>query len=264
MLKINPEFRDLIPPLTPEERNNLEKNLKAYGCTDPIVVWSQGEVILDGHNRFEICERLGIPYKTIVLDDLEDEIEAKYWIFTRQFARRNLNAYQRAELATKLEPVFAELARKNKERAAIESNKNRTADVKNPELPILATPEIKKINVREAVAKISNVSSGTMEKINVIKKEATEEIKAALRDGKTTINKEYKKIKAEKKAKKEDKEPSPEELLKEQNKQVNKISHKIALLQSDIAHCKTAFGLSPENKAALADDFSDILALLRD
>ena len=103
-----------------------------------------------------------------------------------------------------------------------------------------------------------------MEKINVIKKEATEEIKAALRDGKTTINKEYKKIKAEKKAKKEDKEPSPEELLKEQNKQVNKISHKIALLQSDIAHCKTAFGLSPENKAALADDFSDILALLRD
>lgn len=265
MLKINPEFRDLIPPLTAEERINLEKNLRAYGCTDPIVAWSQGNIILDGHNRFEICERLGIPYNTIILDDLEDEIEAKYWIFTRQFARRNLNNYQRAELATKLEPVFAELARKNLEQSAKQTNEKKNAKITGSQNSV--NPSIEKIDTQKELAKAAQVSHDTIAKVKEIQKEATEEVKQALRDGKTTIHNEFKKIKEKKKNSKPTKPslgPSPKELEKQQDKLIGKIAKQIELLRSEITYCRTSFGLSEKNKSDLVDDISDILDMLRE
>jgi hypothetical protein len=39
-LTIDPEFRALIPPLTAGEQAQLEANLLAEGCRDPLVVWA--------------------------------------------------------------------------------------------------------------------------------------------------------------------------------------------------------------------------------
>jgi len=39
MLIIDPEFQSLIPPLAPEELAQLEANILADGCRDPLVVW---------------------------------------------------------------------------------------------------------------------------------------------------------------------------------------------------------------------------------
>ena len=36
---IDPEFQALIPPLQAEERKQLEANIIADGCRDPLVVW---------------------------------------------------------------------------------------------------------------------------------------------------------------------------------------------------------------------------------
>jgi site-specific DNA-methyltransferase (adenine-specific) len=55
-MKIDQEFKALIPPLTPEEYSQLEANLIADGCRDPLVVWavppenwwSKEDVILTG------------------------------------------------------------------------------------------------------------------------------------------------------------------------------------------------------------------------
>ncbi len=55
-LKIDSEFQSLIPPLTPEELAGLEDSLKSEGCRDALVVWN--DTIVDGHNRYEICQRL--------------------------------------------------------------------------------------------------------------------------------------------------------------------------------------------------------------
>ena len=60
-LTIDREFRDLIRPLMKDEYRYLESNLVADGCRDPIIVWKG--VIVDGHNRYEICTRLGIPFE---------------------------------------------------------------------------------------------------------------------------------------------------------------------------------------------------------
>ncbi|MCX7048678.1 MAG: hypothetical protein NTX50_24720 [Candidatus Sumerlaeota bacterium] len=90
-LIIDPEFHALIPPLSTEERAQLEENLAAHGCIDPLVVWQtdKGDVLLDGHNRHEICERRGIPFKVHALT-FDDRESAADWIDANQLGRRNL------------------------------------------------------------------------------------------------------------------------------------------------------------------------------
>ena len=41
----------LVPPLTAQEREQLEANLLREGCRDALVVWAGHGILLDGHNR---------------------------------------------------------------------------------------------------------------------------------------------------------------------------------------------------------------------
>ena len=86
-IKIDPEFKALIPPLSAEERRQLEANIAADGCRDPLVTWCG--LLLDGHNRHEICEATGTRYETreIILANRD---EALVWIIRNQFGRRKL------------------------------------------------------------------------------------------------------------------------------------------------------------------------------
>jgi hypothetical protein len=52
-LTVDPEFRSLIPPLSTEELQGLERSILDEGVRDPVVVW--GNTIVDGHNRHDIC-----------------------------------------------------------------------------------------------------------------------------------------------------------------------------------------------------------------
>jgi hypothetical protein len=54
---VDPQFRALIPPLSPEEREQLTENLRTEGCRDALVVGHiEGrQILLDGHNRYDIC-----------------------------------------------------------------------------------------------------------------------------------------------------------------------------------------------------------------
>lgn len=85
---IDPEFQSLIPPLSSEEKQQLEANIAADGCRDPLVVW--GEILVDGHNRFEICTRLGLPFKT-VQKEFESRDDVADWMDSNALGRRNLH-----------------------------------------------------------------------------------------------------------------------------------------------------------------------------
>lgn len=90
MPRIDDEFKGLIPPLSAEEYGQLEENLTEYGgARDPLVVWGEADILLDGHNRLEICERLGLPY-AIAEISLPDRDAAADWIDKNQLGRRNL------------------------------------------------------------------------------------------------------------------------------------------------------------------------------
>ena len=96
--RVDKEFKSLIPPLTPEEYRQLEQNILSHKCRDPIVLW-RGKII-DGHNRFVICTRHGIPYKTVALR-FPSRDAAKLWILENQLGRRNLTNAMRIELASR-------------------------------------------------------------------------------------------------------------------------------------------------------------------
>lgn len=88
MIQIDPEFKNLIPPLSPEEYAQLEANIKADGCRDPIVLWN--DFIIDGHNRHEICTKHGIAFECI-RKRFESRDEAMDWMDANQLGRRNLS-----------------------------------------------------------------------------------------------------------------------------------------------------------------------------
>jgi hypothetical protein len=95
VIKIDTEFRNLIPAITEEERQQLEKNIVEYGgARDPLTLWLRGDddvVLLDGHNRYEICSRLGLPFSYTYADWIDTREQAADWIDRNQLGRRNLS-----------------------------------------------------------------------------------------------------------------------------------------------------------------------------
>lgn len=93
-IKIDREFQNLIPALSPDESQQLEANIVEHGgARDPLVVWKRedaADILLDGHNRYEICERLGLPYEVEHLE-FDDRDRAADWIDRNQLGRRNLS-----------------------------------------------------------------------------------------------------------------------------------------------------------------------------
>ena len=58
---VNEELKAYIDPLTPEEHDALERSILAEGCRDALVLW--GDVLVDGHNRYGICQKHGLPFQ---------------------------------------------------------------------------------------------------------------------------------------------------------------------------------------------------------
>lgn len=110
-ISIDPEFEKLIPPPTEPEFAGLEAAILRDGCTDPLIVWKEHGILLDGHNRKKICDQFDVSYKTRELT-FDSRNDVKRWIIERQFGRRNLTPFQRAELALLLKPMLAEEAKK--------------------------------------------------------------------------------------------------------------------------------------------------------
>ena len=95
-LTILKELRDHIIPLADEELFLLEKSIVTEGCREPLIVWERSEdqlVLVDGHNRFKICQKHGIPFqfKKLLLKNID---EAKVWMIDNQVGRRNLTPDQ--------------------------------------------------------------------------------------------------------------------------------------------------------------------------
>lgn len=94
-IRIDPKFADLIPPLAQDERAQLEASIVQHGVArEPLIVWYRNvrsrPTLIDGHHRYAICTRLGLPYKVRGIRFASDE-HAKAWIERNQIGRRNLS-----------------------------------------------------------------------------------------------------------------------------------------------------------------------------
>lgn len=99
-LLIDPEFKNLIPPMKPEEFQGLIESITKYGYDDlyPIVVWNN--TIIDGHNRYLICKELNINYY-VSEKEFDDRIKVINWIINNQLNRRSMTNEQRNYLIGK-------------------------------------------------------------------------------------------------------------------------------------------------------------------
>lgn len=175
-LTVDPEFRDLIPPLNEEELKLLEESLVADGCESPLIVWNG--VIVDGHNRYAICRKHEIPF-SIQEKDFSSRDEAMLWMLRNQLGRRNLNNYQRVELVLKFEPLVKNAA----------EQRMMAGKAVNP-VPTLAQGQTKG-KTRDHLSEAAGVSHGTFAKAKKLVQSADEETKRELRAGKVTVNRAY-------------------------------------------------------------------------
>ena len=101
-LKIDPEFRDKIPPMPKEDFEGLKEDILRDGYVrDPLVVWKEENILLDGHNRWRIiqenhellCDKFTVDYKSF-----PDRWACIAWICANQLHKHNMNEMQRAKL----------------------------------------------------------------------------------------------------------------------------------------------------------------------
>ncbi len=167
------EFQSLIPPLHADELAQLEENILAHGCRDPLTTWNG--LLLDGHNRLAICRKHGIPFGTKSIE-LADRSQAVEWIIKNQFGRRNLPPYVRTKLALCLEEVIAERAKANQVRKPADS------------VPQNSAEQVAPIETRNEIAKLAGVSHDTVDKVKTIQKSGAPELIASVSRGDVSIS----------------------------------------------------------------------------
>ena len=114
--KIDPEFRRLSVPLSPEEENRLENSLLREGCREPIVVWHG--CILDGHKRYEICNYEEMEYETVEMNFATKD-DALLWVCKNHLATVNPNSTVFRYLLGKRYVLEREMYKKNPEKIHI-------------------------------------------------------------------------------------------------------------------------------------------------
>lgn len=189
-IRVDKELQALIPPLSIEEKAQLEANLKAEGCREPIIVWDG--VIIDGHNRYEICTRLKIEFK-ISERTFESRDAAKVWMIDNQKGRRNLTDGWKWELQQAKKDILA--AKGNKQKVATLKQGNKT--------PVLSkVDKTETHNTREELAKELGWSTGKVAMADKVWKHAKPEIKEKVRQGEVSINQAYQEVRKEEKKQK--------------------------------------------------------------
>lgn len=96
-IHIDEEFRALMPPMSKDMRDALKESIAEKGVTDPVTVWSERGIILDGCYRFELALELGIRVEDIPVKEMSfpDDSAAKLYRIEHNLVRRQLNTYQR-------------------------------------------------------------------------------------------------------------------------------------------------------------------------
>jgi|GEM_PF-2474985 len=187
-LIIDPEFESLIPPLADEEFKMLEQNILKDGCLHELIVTTvDGKtVIVDGHNRFNICKKHSIKFR-VTEKTFPDRQSAKIWIYSNQLGRRNLQPFQRVEIVLGLEELYRGQA---KERQSMAGGDKRSEQAKS--LVLTSAQAIQeKGKTRDKLAKLAGVGRDSVTKGKVIAEKADNATKEKLRTGEITINKAY-------------------------------------------------------------------------
>ena len=175
-----PEMEQLLPPLSAEQFSSLERDILESGCYAPIIV-NEELVIVDGHNRFRICEKHGLPFRMLVFS-FADLLEAKQWALETQRGRRNLSLWELGQIALKLKPELE---------TAANAHQGRRTDL-SVNSPKSHTP----FDTRKEMAQAVGIGEQAMGRIARLSEDAPQALKDALERKEVSVNRGWKILKA--------------------------------------------------------------------
>jgi hypothetical protein len=177
-ITINENLRAYIDPLTEDEYAALERSLLAEGCRDALVLW--GDLLVDGHNRYGICQKHGIPFNTVQNETFKSMEDVHLWMIDNHLGRRSVSDFQRGVLALrKKEILSARLAQVQQASAKTDAAAGADVAAQTGAAPPLT---------REVIARAARVSSATLGQIEKIQKTAAPELVEAVKTGVISIN----------------------------------------------------------------------------
>ena len=139
------------------------------------MLWDQGDILVGGHHRYSLCLELHKPWH-VIHKGFKDRQEVKEWMAADAFGQRNLNTFQKAEIALIFEASERARAKERKEQGV--NLPENSQEGKGETLDILG--------------KKYGVSSNTLRKVKKIKtilqKEGNALTLKDLREGETSIN----------------------------------------------------------------------------
>jgi len=193
---INEELKSYIDPLTPEEYEALERSLLAEGCRDALVLW--GELLVDGHNRYEICRKHGLPFQTVQSRLFKDIEDVHLWMIDQHLGRRSVSDFQRGVLALRKREIvavrrarFLESASQGQQDEGAAAARVQQGEAPAADLPWegeSSYPEPAPLKSREDLARAARLSSAQVAMIEKIHQRAEPELVAALKSGEISIN----------------------------------------------------------------------------
>jgi hypothetical protein len=180
-ITVSPELKAYIDPLTPDEHDALERSLLTEGCRDALVLW--GDILVDGHNRYGICQKHGLPFQTVQNTHFQSMDDVHLWMIDQHLGRRSVSDFQRGVLALRKREILAERRGRALASAPAESPQEPAAQAEAP-----AQPLDKPLHSREDIAKAARLSSSQVVAIEKIQKQAAPELVEALKAGTVSLN----------------------------------------------------------------------------
>ncbi|SIT31830.1 hypothetical protein [Achromobacter sp. MFA1 R4] len=197
-IRIDEGLRAYIDPLTEDEHAALERSLLAEGCRDALVLW--GDLLIDGHNRYALCMKHGIPFRTTQNTHFKSMDDVHLWMIENHLGRRSVSDFQRGVLALRKKEILQ--ARTAAEQAPVEgAPQDGPPDDGSPpwdeDAPAQegAAPRMPAntnwkpaVPSRQALARAARISSNTLGQIEKIQKSAAPELVRAVKAGAISIN----------------------------------------------------------------------------
>ena len=198
-LMIDPELKDLLPPLTDEEYKRLEKNILENGFDKnfPIMEWHG--YIADGHNRYSICQKHNIEpvIGTLAYDTKEEVMQ---WMLDIQLGRRNLIPIQRIAVAEKYRPIYERQAKERQ--AEYHGNQYDKKSGLTGNLPQVQNSKERNPTTDKILSDIASVSEKTYRMGAKVLNSDNEDIKQRVLSGEISISAGYKELMQSKKEEK--------------------------------------------------------------
>ena len=182
---VSEALKAYIDPLTPDEHAALERSLLAEGCRDALVLW--GDLLVDGHNRYGICQQHGLPFQTVQNTRFQTMEDVHLWMIDQHLCRRSVSDFQRGVLALRKREIVAERRRQFLASVPTDTGAETEpapADVVTP-VPLPESPLLKS---REDIARAARLSSSQVVQIEKIQKQAAPEVVAAVKSGTLSLS----------------------------------------------------------------------------